>query len=200
MASLSERLKELRLSKGYSLQDLADRSNTSKSAINMYERGERHPKYEVLVSIANVFDVDIDYLLGKTDNPRRRSLRIGSRANSNIAHNIQCRREEVGLSKKQFADLLKVDENAVDALESGLSVLDKEMLYKICDVLKLIPSNIMPRDDEELTADEEYLLSRRDKVDLTEDEKNLVDLYRQAPKSQQKLIFDMIRVALGSQQ
>lgn len=201
MSSLSERLKELRLSSGYSLQDLADRSNTSKSAINMYERGERRPKYEVLVSIANVFDVDVDYLLCKTDNPRKRGLRIGTRINSNIANNIQHHREQKGLSQKQFADLLGVDEDAVNALESGLYDLDKEMLYKICDVLYLIPGNIVPRDTDELTEDEEYLLSRRkqtspDTPELTEGEQELLDMYRRASDNQKQMVLEIIRVAL----
>ena len=80
--------------------------------------------------------------------------------NRSIAHNIQHHREQANLTQKQFADLLDVDESIVIALESGQNALEKEMLYKICDVLQLIPGNIMPRDDD-LTEDEEYLLSRR---------------------------------------
>lgn len=88
-ANIGDRIKGLREGKGYSLRELASLCQMSKSALGMYERGERRPKYETLVSIANVFDVDIDYLLGKTDNPQRRGLRIGRGINSNIAHNIQ---------------------------------------------------------------------------------------------------------------
>lgn len=161
MGLLSKRLKELRLSKGYSLQELADRSNTSKSAINMYERGERHPKHDVLVSLANVLDVDIDYLLGKTDNRRRHSMRISTKVNSSIAHNIQIHREKAGLSKKQFSDLLEVAEEDVEALESGLCDIDKEMLYKISNVLCITPGTLLPRDAEELDEDLEYFLLRR---------------------------------------
>ena len=32
----------------------------------MYERGERQPNFEVLETIADYFNVDIDYLLGRT--------------------------------------------------------------------------------------------------------------------------------------
>ena len=32
----------------------------------MYERGERQPNFEVLEAIADFFNVDIDYLLGRT--------------------------------------------------------------------------------------------------------------------------------------
>ena len=168
----SERLRELRIGKGYSLRDLADMCNTSKSAINMYERGERKPKHEVLEAIAEAFDVDMDYLLGKTNIPKRRGFKIGERIQQSISHNIRHYREQENLSQKQFADLLGVEESMVVALESGQSVLEKDMLYKICDTLYLIPSNIIPRDDEELDDDTVYLLSRRDKKISNKPEQN----------------------------
>jgi len=34
--------------------------------VNMYERGDRQPNFETLESIADFFNVDIDYLLGRT--------------------------------------------------------------------------------------------------------------------------------------
>lgn len=49
-----------------SQQELADALGISKSSINMYERGERQPNFEVLETIADFFNVDIDYLLGRT--------------------------------------------------------------------------------------------------------------------------------------
>lgn len=59
-----ERLKELRVERGLSLRELADLCCTSKSAISMYERGERNPKYETLEALADIFNVDIEYLVG----------------------------------------------------------------------------------------------------------------------------------------
>lgn len=50
-----------------SQQELADALGISKSSINMYERGERQPNFEVLETIADFFNVDIDYLLGRTN-------------------------------------------------------------------------------------------------------------------------------------
>lgn len=62
-----KRLRELRTSKDLSQQKLADKLGTSKSSINMYERGEREPGLELLEAIADFFNVDLDYLLGKSD-------------------------------------------------------------------------------------------------------------------------------------
>ena len=67
MINFNIRLKTLRTDAGLSQQDLAIKIGLSKSSVNMYERGEREPSLETLEAIADFFNVDIDYLLGKTD-------------------------------------------------------------------------------------------------------------------------------------
>lgn len=67
MSKFSERFRELRNARGLSQQKLADNLNTSKSSVNMYERGDREPGLEMLETIADYFNVDMDYLLGKSN-------------------------------------------------------------------------------------------------------------------------------------
>ena len=67
MAQFDKILNLLRNEKNMSQQELADALGISKSSINMYERGERQPNFEVLETIADFFNVDIDYLLGRTN-------------------------------------------------------------------------------------------------------------------------------------
>lgn len=67
MSNFSERLRELRNSRKLSQQNLADELKISKSSVNMYERGEREPGIETLENIADFFNVDMDFLIGKTD-------------------------------------------------------------------------------------------------------------------------------------
>ena len=67
MAQFDKILRLLRGEKDMSQQELADALGISKSAINMYERGERQPNFETLEAIADFFNVDIDYLLGRTN-------------------------------------------------------------------------------------------------------------------------------------
>ena len=61
------RLRLLRNSRNLSQQSLANAIGVSKSSINMYERGEREPSFKTLIAIANYFNVDTDYLLGRTE-------------------------------------------------------------------------------------------------------------------------------------
>ena len=43
--------------------------NMNQNSISRYETGEREADYETLIAIADYFNVSIDYLLGRTDNP-----------------------------------------------------------------------------------------------------------------------------------
>ena len=63
------RLKELRKKKGISQQRLATDLNTTQNTISRYETGEREPGIDDLTKIADYFNVSIDYLLGRTNNP-----------------------------------------------------------------------------------------------------------------------------------
>lgn len=62
-----ERLKELRKRKGLSQVALSERLGLSKSTIGAYETGDITPSLEALNSIADFFNVGIDYLLGEDD-------------------------------------------------------------------------------------------------------------------------------------
>lgn len=66
MKTLGQRLRTLRLEKNLRQEDLARELGISKSAIGMYERGEREPPLILLREIANFFSVSADYLLGRT--------------------------------------------------------------------------------------------------------------------------------------
>ena len=67
MAEFKDRLKELRISKGWSQDVLADKLQITRSAIGNYEQGKRIPEYEQLEAIADLFNVDMKYLMGKQD-------------------------------------------------------------------------------------------------------------------------------------
>ena len=63
------RLKELRRKKGISQLKLAMDLGMNQNSISRYETGEREADYATLIRLADYFDVSIDYLLNRTDNP-----------------------------------------------------------------------------------------------------------------------------------
>ncbi len=64
------RLKELRKAKGISQLKLAMDLNANQNTISRYETGEREPGISDLIKIADYFDVSLDYLLERTNDPR----------------------------------------------------------------------------------------------------------------------------------
>lgn len=64
---LGDRLKELRNRRGIHQSDIANILGVTRQAVSMYERGERDPSYEMVEKLADYFNVDMNYLLGKEE-------------------------------------------------------------------------------------------------------------------------------------
>lgn len=64
------RLKELRKKRGISQLKLAMDLSMNQNSISRYESGAREADYATLIKFADYFNVSIDYLLERTDNPR----------------------------------------------------------------------------------------------------------------------------------
>ncbi len=67
------RIKLLREEFNYTQQDLANKLQSSKSVIGLYESETRKPSLEILVKLSEIFNCSIDYILGKSDirNPEK---------------------------------------------------------------------------------------------------------------------------------
>lgn len=63
MILIGSKLKKLRKEHKLTQAQLAERIGVTKPTVSAYENDLRSPSYEVLVSLANVFDVSLDYLL-----------------------------------------------------------------------------------------------------------------------------------------
>ncbi|MEC1428820.1 helix-turn-helix transcriptional regulator [Bacillus sonorensis] len=62
---LGKRITALRKEAGLTQEQLAKRLNITRSALSQYELGSRNPDYDLLLKIADFFEVTVDYLLGK---------------------------------------------------------------------------------------------------------------------------------------
>lgn len=69
MSEFRDVFKSLRLSNNLTQDELAQDLEISRSAVSMYERGEREPDFETLEKIADFFNVDMNYLIGWSDDP-----------------------------------------------------------------------------------------------------------------------------------
>ncbi len=65
MGTFKDMLKYLRNRDKLSQSELAEKLGVAKSTISMYEVGKREPDFETLEAIADLFNVDMNFLLGK---------------------------------------------------------------------------------------------------------------------------------------
>lgn len=67
MVTFKTRLFELRKTYKLTQRDMANKLGISQPSYIRYERGEAEPTIERLIIIADIFDVSLDYLTGRTD-------------------------------------------------------------------------------------------------------------------------------------
>lgn len=63
----AEQLNSLRLENNLSRVELARRLNVSTRLISYWENGQRECDFDMLLKLSSIFDVSVDFLLGKTD-------------------------------------------------------------------------------------------------------------------------------------
>ena len=66
---MANRLREIRKRKGYTQQKVAMDLNLSQNSISRYESGVREADYDLLVRFADYYNVSIDYILCRTNDP-----------------------------------------------------------------------------------------------------------------------------------
>ena len=67
MKIFGERLKELRLEKGETQEQTAKALGVSAICYLHYEKNQREPSFDLLVKIAQHFNISLDYLFGLED-------------------------------------------------------------------------------------------------------------------------------------
>jgi len=71
MNTFGERLKLLRNNKNQTQKFLAETFEITERAYQRYESNQSTPNFNTLISLADYFEVSLDYLVGRSDNPNR---------------------------------------------------------------------------------------------------------------------------------
>lgn len=186
MSVFSTRLKELRNKANLSQQELSKIIGISKSSINMYERGEREPGLETVGALADYFDVQTDYLLGKHDD--KRSLKDGRKYNRLMLQAVEDYRKLHEYTREQMELLLDWNNFYAD-MEEERTLGDAGMLKVIQNILLVLDSELP--DKQELPPEEPK---------LSEGEQLLLELFRKIPEDRQEFFLDMVRGQLGKKE
>ncbi|WP_074932897.1 helix-turn-helix transcriptional regulator [Treponema bryantii] len=80
---LSERIKELRIARGMSQVEIAERLGVSKQSVSNWENDNILPSIDMLIKIAHLFSVSTDFLLGEDE---RQYLEVTDLTQTQMSH------------------------------------------------------------------------------------------------------------------
>ena len=112
----STRVKELRETRGLSMDQLAKQLGITRSRINMWENSGTVPRMNILLKLAKFFDVTTDYLLGNDDisNIATKNTKLSS-LQRNLGKLSETDLEKAeGMLKAVFMDIFNDDEDVDD--------------------------------------------------------------------------------------
>lgn len=70
MKEVAQRLKALRESLGFSQSKIAQIAGLTQASVNRYENAQSSPPLKVLIWYADFFDVSMDYIFARTEQPQ----------------------------------------------------------------------------------------------------------------------------------
>lgn len=185
MSTFGQRLKQLRCEHNLTQDELAKSIKISKSSINMYERGEREPKFETLEAIADYFNVDMDYLLGRSNSRHLTEIKSLLSSLTTVFNNSI---KEIGtlsgttmkpitdiaeIPNKTLETITTVIDKAIEAINSSPPEIQKDMYEKLIKAIqdiekenikakKILKSSINDSNSSECFSEEElrFLLDK----------------------------------------
>lgn len=179
---VGKRIKELRMQKNMTVDQLAEKVGKSRATIYRYENGEiEKAPYTVLVPFANALGTTPTYLLGLSD--EKEETQINSFAEK-VGQRIQYIRTKRGLSIAELAEKTNITKQQLIDMENGIDHnFDTNLMLKFCEVLNVDKSYFVdisePVDDigENIKA-----LRKAQNLSMTEVAKELhigIDEYKQ---------------------
>jgi len=128
MATFAERLKDLRRKSRVKQTDIAEHLGLLPRAIRFYESNEREPSQENLIKLANYFNVSLDYLVGRSDNPE-----VAGYTRTKFAERLETLRIKKDISQRTIAEYIEIHERTYQMYENDKREPSQEDLIKLAN-------------------------------------------------------------------
>lgn len=145
---IGKNIRKLRIEKGITQSSLSNYLGLTPKMISFYELGERFPPHDIIIKLADYFDVSTDYLLGRSGikNPEKmltdysllnESPQVYIKTDaltSSIGKRIHDKRAESNMSAENLADALGISEKELGEYERGIHPPSARILIALSHV------------------------------------------------------------------
>lgn len=104
-----------------------------------------------------------------------------------------------GMKQSDLCRLTKIPKSALSQYISGAFEPKQDRIYLMAQALNVSEAWLMGL-DVPMERQDKLRNTSSDKMELTEGEKAILALFRRVPEDKQRMLLDMIRVALGNQE
>ena len=117
---------------------------------------------------------------------------------STIGDRILTMRKHLGWTQEELAKMMGYkSKSTINKIEMGINDIPQSKIVKFAEVLGTTPAYLMGWEDQSIEKENAPSPTIKE---LSEGEKALLELFNRVPEDQQKLVLQMIRVALGSRE
>lgn len=139
-----DRLREIREDRDLKQEDVAKMLGTTQQQYSKYELGMRLIPVEKLCILADYYNTSIDYLVGRTNNPKFEKKWYEMYYTDRIKWVRDCK----NITQKEVADYIGVKQQQYARYEKGINVMPVTYLHDICICLNVSSDFIIGLTDE----------------------------------------------------
>lgn len=197
--NFSRKIKELRLAKGMTLEQVGNIVGVGKSTVRKWENGTIiNIGIDKIVPLANALGTNPAYLVGwnETISTEELTLTDGEKVkNSTTSERLREIMRDRNIKQAELARMTGISRGAVSNYVIGRYEPKSDIINKFAKALNCSGMWLwgydVPLQKQKLSTEEPK---------LTDGEKAIIDLFRQIPESKQALVIEMIRLALKTQE
>lgn len=139
-----ERLRELRSEAGLTQVQLSDRLALDRTTVSGYESGKSTPDVYILLQIADIFGVSVDFLLGLTD-VRERPGQLNPLPKRTVGERLEALRGERGMDMESTARAIGVHVDILADIERGEVLPDAYLVRRAADFFSVSTDYLLGR-------------------------------------------------------
>lgn len=126
------RIRDLRIEKGWNQEYLGSLLNVQKSAVSKYEQGKISLNDDIIKKLSEIFEVSSDYLIGNSDikNPEKTEITLTDKDEKDIAKTMQKLKEQLSNDQGLMFDGDVLDEETAKLLLAAIEQQER-MIKKI---------------------------------------------------------------------
>ncbi|HEM9366171.1 TPA: transcriptional regulator [Streptococcus agalactiae] len=142
LTNFPQKLREERKKRGYTQEEMAKLLAIGQSAYAKWENGRTEPTLDNIIKLANILDVTVDYLLGRSDNFSN-TIVLSKNNMKSFSKRLKELRLEKNQTQQEVADKIGINRGSYSNWEKGKREPSFSKLIELSKLLNTTPNYLL---------------------------------------------------------